>query len=234
MSTMPAGSSLSIQLPLPIAPPVSGDVDLHAISVPARTFTGDFFFSHRVGNTLWVTVGDVAGKGLNAAVVMAMIQEELEHRITSCASAACDPAITMHRLHELVRPALYPNRFATIAIVQIRDDGRLLVANAGHPPPLIARRNGRIDSIGATGPAAGILDNSRWTSVAHHLGAGETLLLYTDGAFEGNDFGIPALENAFRHAASLESSRRVANAVAGAVHAHGGVSDDLTLVVARR
>lgn len=234
MPAMPSSSGLSVQLPLPIVAPLNRGVDLHAISIPARTFTGDFFFSHRVRDTLWVTVGDVAGKGLKSAVVMAMIQEELEHRITGCATTACDPAITMQRLHELVRPLLYPNRFATIAIMQIRDDGRLLITNAGHPPPLIARRNGRIDSIGATGPAAGILDNSRWTSVARHLGGGETLLLYTDGAFEGNDFGIEGLGRALRAASSRQSSRAVVTAVADAVHRHGGVEDDLTLVVARR
>src|SRR2546430_11080071 len=87
--------------------------DVHAISLPARTFTGDFWFTHFAGDRLWFALGDVAGKGLPAAIVMAMIQEELEHRITSCARAGCDPATTMKRLHQFLKPLLPPNPFAT-------------------------------------------------------------------------------------------------------------------------
>jgi sigma-B regulation protein RsbU (phosphoserine phosphatase) len=228
MQTLSARGGVNQQLRLPLP------ADLHAISVPARKFTGDFFFSHRVRETLWVTIGDVAGKGINAAVVMAMIQEELEQRIVSCARTVCDPAVTMRRLHELLRSVLAPNRFATAVIAQIRDNGTLIVANAGHPPPLIARRNGTIERIDSTGPAAGILDESRWTSVERHLAPSETLLLYTDGAIEGNDFGVEGVAAAFRTAVAHRSSRSVATAVANAVRAHGGIDDDLTLVVARR
>ncbi len=86
-------------------------VDLHAVSIPAGSFTGDFYFSHRRGDRLWLSVGDVAGKGLSAAVVMAMIQEELEHRITSCAATLCDPSTTMQRLDAFLKPILPQNRF---------------------------------------------------------------------------------------------------------------------------
>lgn len=220
------GVSVQLRLPLPL--------DLHAISVPARQFTGDFHFSHRRRDSVWVAVGDVAGKGLNAAVVMAMIQEELERRIASCAETACDPAVTMQRLHELLRSVLAPNRFATAVIAQIRDNGTLVVANAGHPPPLIARKNGAVEQIGSTGPVAGILDDSRWTSVVKHLAPSDTLLLYTDGAIEANDFGVEGVTAALRQAATHRTSRAVANAVATAVRAHGGIDDDLTLMVARR
>ena len=84
MQALSARRSVNVQLRLPLP------LDLHAISVPARQFTGDFHFSHRRRDAVWLAVGDVAGKGLNAAVVMAMIQEELERRIASCAETACD------------------------------------------------------------------------------------------------------------------------------------------------
>ncbi|HEU4521653.1 MAG TPA: PP2C family protein-serine/threonine phosphatase [Thermoanaerobaculia bacterium] len=208
-------------------------LDLAAISVPYRKFTGDFYFTHRSGDTLWLTVGDVAGKGLNAAVIMAIIQEELERRITSCARTQCDPAITMRRLHELILPLHSGNRFATIVVAQIRDNGTLLVANAGHPPPLIARASGRIEQIASTGPAAGILEPSRWTTTARHLAPGETLLLYTDGAIEANDFGVEGMIGALRSTSSLPSSQAIAASVAKAVRDHGRVEDDLTILVAR-
>ena len=97
MSAMPALRGLSAAVP-PI-------VTIEAISRPARTFTGDFYFTHRTDDRLWLAHGDVAGKGLPAAIVMAMIQEELEQRIASCAETACDPSRTMQRLHEFLAPA---------------------------------------------------------------------------------------------------------------------------------
>ena len=138
------------------------------------------------------------------------------------------------RLHELLRSVLAPNRFATAVIARIRDDGTLVVANAGHPPPLIARRRGVIEQIGSTGPVAGILDDSRWTSAVTHLAPAETLLLYTDGAIEANDFGVEGVAAALRSSAAHRTSRAIAGAVVTAVRAHGGIDDDLTLMVARR
>ncbi|HUP49646.1 MAG TPA: PP2C family protein-serine/threonine phosphatase [Thermoanaerobaculia bacterium] len=226
MSSMPAGRG--------VIEPVEGAA-LHALSLPARRFTGDFYFTHRADDALWLALGDVAGKGLHAAVIMAVIQEELEHRIASCARTACDPAVTMQRLHEVLRPILPPNRFATAVIARLHDDGTLLLANAGHCPPLIARAGGRIEQIGSTGPAAGILEPSRWTTARRRLAPGETLLLYSDGLIEANDFGVPALSGALRAAASQNPSpRSIAAALARAVRDHGGIDDDLTLLVATR
>src|SRR5688572_8500495 len=100
-----------------------------AVSRPARTFTGDFYVTHRTDERLWLALGDVAGKGLPAAIVMAMIQEELEHRIAACAETRCNPATTMGRLHEFLEPLLPSNRFATAVIATLRDDGELTIAN---------------------------------------------------------------------------------------------------------
>ena len=241
MSEMPAGSSLTPQLRLfHRLPPSRADVDVHAISVPAREYTGDFYFAHRQGATLWLVLGDVAGKGLNAAVVMAMIQEELEHRIIACASTECDPSVTMSRLHAFLRPVLPRNKFATVVIAQLHDSGRLRVTNAGHCPPLIARRDGSIEEVGSTGPVAGLLPDARWSSTTLQLARGEALLLYSDGVTEaqkGADvFGMARLRRHFAEAAVNGSARAIASSVAAAVHefASGPSHDDLTLFVAKR
>ncbi len=209
--------------------------DVHAISIPAKTFTGDFWFTHQTRDRLWFALGDVAGKGLPAAVVMAMIQEELEHRILSCSRAGCDPSTTMHRLDEFLKPLLPSNRFATAVIGWLRDDGRLALVNAGHCPPMIVRADGRVEQIDSTGPVVGILPNARWTSTTLTLARGERLLLYSDGVVEaaspdGEDFGfdgiLAALPRSF-------SSRTVGSAVADAArrHANGARYDDLTVMV---
>lgn len=200
---------------------------VHAVSRPARTFTGDFYFTHRHEQRLWIAVGDVAGKGLPAAIVMAMIQEELEQRIASCASAECDPARTATRLHEFLAPLLPSNRFATAALGWLDDDGSLTIVNAGHPPPIIIRRNGTIEEIGSTGPVLGVLPNPQWQSVKHQLDEGDALVLYSDGVSEavvdGVELGVCGLRRLLARSTSPQ-----------ALLADLETVDDVTLVVLRR
>lgn len=214
----------------------SADVDIKAISRPARAFTGDFYLTHRHGRTLWVVVGDVAGKGIKAAVIMAMIQEELEDSIVSCAMENIDPAVTMTRLDLFLRRLLPSNRFATVAIVQIRDDGRLIAANGGHPPLLIARRDGSIEAIDSTGPVVGLLPSPHWRSINTPFNRGETLLAYTDGVTEarsetGEEFGGERLRRTFANASRGGDASEIAASIAAALPPQ---EDDLTIIVARR
>jgi len=208
----------------------------HAISIPARTFTGDFWFTHRTPDRLWFALGDVAGKGLPAAVVMAMIQEELEHRIVSCARAGCDPATTMMRLDAFLKPLLPSNRFATAVIGWLRNDGSLTLVNAGHCPPMIVRADGSIEEIDSTGPVVGIVPNSRWSSATITLDPGDLLVLYSDGVIEspsaaGDDFGTAGIVRALP---ADTSPVTVATAIVEAATRHAGRGmryDDLTVLV---
>ena len=199
---------------------------MEAVSRAARTFTGDFYFTHREKDRLWLALGDVAGKGLPAAIVMAMIQEELEQRIASCASQECDPARTTQRLHEFLAPLIPRNRFATAVIGWLRDDGTLTLTNAGHPPPLIVRRDGTIEEIGSTGPILGVLPSPSWTTTTTQLGEGDALVLYSDGVTEAivddDELGVAGLK---RILASTTSAREVVDAL--------NTTDDVTMVVVK-
>ena len=210
--------------------------DVHPISIPAKTFTGDFWFTHRAAGRLWFALGDVAGKGLPAALVMAMIQEELERRIASCARAGCDPATTMQRLHEFLKPLLPSNRFATAVIGWLGDDGTMTIVNAGHCPPMLVRTNGGIEEIDSTGPVVGIIANSRWISTTITIAAGDLLVLYSDGVIEtpstsGDDFGTDGI---LRALPASSSPRTVAAAIVDAATRHAGAGaryEDLTVMV---
>lgn len=224
-----------VQMPLFGQPPAAVLHDVHAVSVPAKAYTGDFYFTHRYADRLWLALGDVAGKGVKAAVVMAMIQEELEHRIQSCALTRCDPAITVKRLHEFLRPNLPRNRFATVVIGHLRDDGTLVMANAGHCPPLIVRANGRVERIDSTGPVVGVLATAGWQSFETKLAGGDTLVLYTDGLLEardadGEEFGISRIEEAL---AGGGTAREIADRILASANRHSASAreDDLTLIV---
>jgi sigma-B regulation protein RsbU (phosphoserine phosphatase) len=236
MQTMQTGRS-GVIAPQLILFPTHGrrrtTYDVRAVSRPARAFTGDFYFTHKHDDRLWFALGDVSGKGINAAVVMAMIQEELEQRITSCANKGCDPATTMTRLHEFLRPLLPANKFASAVIGYASDDGHLVVANAGHPSPILVRRDGSTDLVDSTGPVVGILPAAEWRSSVRLIDRGDTLVLYSDGVIEaespdGDEFGMERLRLAARAAD--------ADAIVSAVDAHaaGARGDDLTLVVVRR
>jgi sigma-B regulation protein RsbU (phosphoserine phosphatase) len=223
MSAMPAVRSVGMMPVAPIAPMIRID----AVSLPARTFTGDFYFTHRAKDRLWFALGDVAGKGLPAAIVMAMIQEELEERIVLCAQTACDPAATTQRVHEFLLPLLPSNRFATAVIGYLHDDGRLRITNAGHCPPLLVRACGETESVSSTGPLLGILPRAEWTSVTTTMAPGDALVLYSDGLIEaqvnGDDLGVEGLQSRF----SVSNPRAILDQL-------DEVTDDLTLVVIRR
>ncbi len=202
---------------------------IEAISRPARTFTGDFYFTHRADDRLWIAHGDVAGKGLPAAVVMAMIQEELEERVIACAETACDPSRTMQRLHDFLLPLMPRNRFATAVIAHLHDDGTLTIANGGHCPPLILRRDGTIEEVASTGPLLGILPRASWHSYTTHLERGDTLILYSDGVTEstrdGEELGVRGLRKVVQ---------RVGPSAQAIQRELGVIEDDLTLVTITR
>ena len=204
--------------------------EIDAISRPARTFTGDFYFSHRTDDRVWIALGDVAGKGLPAAVVMAMIQEELERRVVSCAETGCDPVRTVSKLHEFLLPLMPRNRFATGVVAHLNGDGVLTVVNAGHCPPLLVRADGSIEELSSTGPILGILPNARWRSVQTRLEYGDRLVLYSDGVTEATkgeeELGVCGLRTIVHKA---ETARDILGALGE--YEHG---DDTTLVVVTR
>lgn len=236
MQTMPALRGVN-QLPLfdavlSGAPAPSPAFGAYAFSKPARTYTGDFYLTHQDADRLWFVLGDVAGKGINAAVIMAMIQEELEHRIASCATTKCDPSVTLLRLHEFLHPLMPRNRFATMVIGTLRDDGLLTIANAGHCPPLLVR-NGALEEIGSTGPVAGMLRRSEWRSETRKLDRGDALLLFSDGLLEahspdGEELGVDRIACAFTRAAN-RSPREIVDAVLNDASDHS-FDDDVTLL----
>lgn len=214
-------------------------MEVHARSLPAKTFTGDFYFTHWKEDQLWFAIGDVSGKGLRAALIMAMIQEQLEEQLQRCASSRSDPSLALTRLHTFLRPLLGGNRFATAVAGTLSGDGELRIANAGHCAPLILRRHGAIEEINSTGPVAGLLETSRWCTTRRQLRPGDLLAIYTDGISEaeapnGTEFGSSRLIDTLR-SHQTSDLQRLATATLDAVarHSVGARMDDQTLLVLR-
>lgn len=191
------GSDLTIAAMQPRHQP---DLDIYAISLPARAFTGDFYFVSRQRDRTWIALGDVAGKGIHAAVFMAMIHEELERLSAQAEGAAALTAA----LNATLATHLPHNRFATAAVASIDGNGWLDIVNAGHCPVLF-RRGDEIQTWNATGPVLGVFSNPSWKTRRLLLQPEDLMLLFTDGLLEaqsrdGSEFGLEETVRSFANA----------------------------------
>lgn len=221
-----------------IVEPAPPPLEIHAFSVPAGAFTGDFYFIERRADGVWFAVGDVAGKGLDSAIFMKMVHEELDYRVTrEDLSVTC----LVSCIHDLLSEELPGNKFVSLVAGHLTPDGHLEMVNAGHTPPIITRLNGSTDILDSTGPVAGILPGARWCSRDLRLEPGEALILYSDGVTEarsrsGEDLDVKGLEEIVRMI-PRSSPREIVNGIRAAVESHRDgdpAEDDLTIVTIMR
>ncbi|MEE4540422.1 PP2C family protein-serine/threonine phosphatase [Streptomyces sp. V4-01] len=148
---------------------------------------GDFYDVHPApaqddAQESLVVLGDVCGKGLEAAVLTGKIRNTLH--------ALLPLAADHQRMLELLNGALlnaHSTRFATLVLAsaaRMRRGVRLRLTSAGHPAPLIVRAGGQVEEVGTRGTLVGALPTVRATTVETHLEPGETCLLFTDGVTE--------------------------------------------------
>ena len=158
-------------------------VDVFAYMQPAKEVGGDFYdFFYLNPNTLLLTIGDVSGKGVPAALFMVMVKT----LIRAIAKQESRPDKILEALNpELCRDndsAMFVTLFlATLDI----SSGRLDFSYGGHNPPVILRRDGSVSYLqGPTGTALGILDGFSFKQQAIDLLPGDAIMLYTDGVTE--------------------------------------------------
>jgi PAS domain S-box-containing protein len=166
--------------------PRTGEFDLYAMMNPAREVGGDFYdFFPLDDDRLCVAVGDVAGKGVAAALFMAITTALLR----STAREAIAPDMILNRLNsELARgneACMFVTAFC--AILDLRT-GHLSYANAGHQPPLICTGNKSIACLAApSGPPLGLVEGTSYRMELMTLDRGDVLFAYTDGVTEACD-----------------------------------------------
>jgi sigma-B regulation protein RsbU (phosphoserine phosphatase) len=181
---------------LPFEPVARPGVFVSASMRPANTVGGDYFDvidldEHRLA----VTVGDVAGKGMPAALLMALLQGSLRTLIT----AGLRGPELMAKLNDHLCANIPSNRLVTLFYAEYDTaTGELSYVNAGHNAPFILREGGTLDRMPATGVALGIVPGARFEAVLTRLEPGERVFLYTDGvteAFDARDteYGEPRL-----------------------------------------
>ena len=218
---------------------MSFDVDVHAVSTPAGTYTGDFYYTSRSPGGYFFALGDVAGKGIQAAVLTATIHEELEHRLPG-AKSCDDIRATLGWIEKSLRPQIPFNRFVSMVFGRIDSNDNLHLINAGHPPVLIVRKNDSVEALGPTGPVVGMIQGAKWRSTLHRLRSGDSLVAFTDGALEalspaGEELGLePIIEGMCR--APKHNARSISRAFTDLVGRHQAGTrphDDMTVLTLR-
>jgi serine phosphatase RsbU (regulator of sigma subunit) len=207
---------------------------------PALEVGGDYYgFIPLPGGKLAVAVGDVAGKGVPAALLMAKLSSEARF----CLLTEPDPARAVARLNDLLCEFVGPmDRFVTLSVAVLDPDAHTAsLITAGHPAPLLVRRGqaGVQDAAprDAAGFPLGMLEGSEYRACPVRLAPGDALLCFTDGITEAVDvrnaeFGLPGVEAAVR-AAKDAGPGAVVDRLVKSVQAHASgrdPHDDITLV----
>ena len=148
---------------------------------------GDFYDAFEIGEGEWaVSLGDVCGKGPDAAAMMGMIR----HTIRAAAIRERAPARVLATVNAAVARQTSDDQFCTAVAARLRPRADRLsawIAVAGHPRPLVHRSDGSISWVPTTGALLGVFEDAELTEVELSLGRGDVLVLYTDGVSEVRD-----------------------------------------------
>lgn len=210
----------------------------HGVCEPATLMSGDFYDAYRLDDdTIALCVADVCGKGSAAALYMAMVYT----RLRDFSAPGRSPAQILADTNRLLCDEREDGMFVTLVLAHYRwRDGSLGYACAGHPSPIIVRRDGSVETLTARDGLVGAFADSRYHDAQAQLGLGDSLLLYSDGITEagpdaGPMYGMTRLQGSASRAANLPLDA-LSRAIVDDVLAHCGQSpgDDITLLVARR
>jgi len=175
----------------PVLPEIPG-IETGALYRPAGEGTdvgGDFYDVFSISEHDWFAViGDVCGKGAEAAAVTALAR----YTIRATAVRRRSPAAILRWLNDAMRRQDLDGRFCTIACVHLdlaRTGIRATVACGGHPPPLLRRASGEVCELGVAGTLLGLVDDPQVEDRQRELRPDDVLVLYTDGV---TDAGAPA------------------------------------------
>ena len=224
---------------LPRGTYTAADIDISGFTRPANTVGGDFYdVLPQADGRIVLTLGDVAGKGSPAALLMALLLAALRTLVEEKLA----PAALVARLNIQICRHSPASRFITLVYaIYEPGTGRLTYVNAGQNPPLIRRRDGRFERLHGTGIALGLFENAEYTAAETHLAPGDLLVFYSDGITEAEDpSGQPLEEHGLelvleRHADKPPSV--IGSEVLAAVqsHAHRArFTDDLTILAVKR
>jgi sigma-B regulation protein RsbU (phosphoserine phosphatase) len=221
---------------LPSQDPVVNGFDISGLNIPSADVGGDYYdFIPIVENHLGVAIGDVSGKGIPAALIMAAFRASLKAEIRNNFAIR---AILM-KVNNLLYESIERDNYVT-AIYSVLDSKHRVMtfSNAGHNPPILRRADGRVEQLQEGGLALGTFSNSTYEERPVSLATGDILLFYTDGVTEAKndrdeEFGIDRLLACLEESKG-KSAKEIINFIVDCANkfaSRAKESDDLTLIV---
>jgi serine phosphatase RsbU (regulator of sigma subunit) len=224
---------------LPTEPLVSPPYRVAGKNIPSSDVGGDYFdFIDGEAPVLTVGLGDVAGKGMPAALLMTNLHASVRAHVESEAQLP----IVMGRLNRSIHHAVRGDRFITLVLIAIeKKSGEIRYVNAGHNPPFLVRASGETEKLSVGGLLLGMFPEAAYESALLRMDPGDVLVLYSDGVTEARDerddeFGEERLASFLREHRTMDPERLVESLIR-AVHefsSEGKPGDDVTVAVIRR
>jgi sigma-B regulation protein RsbU (phosphoserine phosphatase) len=219
---------------LPTRVPQIAGIDLAVSWQPADGVGGDCFDTLSFPGALGVSIADIAGKGLPAALLMSNLQAA----VRAFAQDTAAPASICSSVNRLLCRNMASGRFATFFYGRIDAAGRRIVySNAGHNPPLLVRADGSVARLSEGGMVLGVFPDNAYEQAELPLASGDRLLFYTDGITEARNPAGEEYEEEKLSAAGQASRRLAVEAMKDAIltdvntFTGGQFEDDATLIV---
>jgi len=228
--------------------PYTKTLELKGVCHPARMVSGDYYdFMALPHDSLAFAIGDVAGKGISAALLMATIQSTMRTQINTATLNSNgnykqpSTAFMVGNLNRQLYANTAPEKYATFYFAMYDESQHALTyTNAGHLSPMLVR-DGKVSLLEPTGTVVGAFPFAVYEEKTVKLEHGDMLVAYTDGLVEpenayGEMYGEERLQELLIKFANADSSEIIARAMDAVVQWTGSseLQDDMTMVVARR
>jgi sigma-B regulation protein RsbU (phosphoserine phosphatase) len=225
--------------------PFTRTLELKGVCSPARMVSGDYYdFMPVSDQTLAFAIGDVAGKGISAALLMATIQSTMRTQLGAPSNGVpkrFSTAALVSTLNRQLYASTTPEKYATFYFALYEDSTHSLTyTNAGHLSPILFRGS-EMQMLDSTGTVVGAFPIARYEERTVPLEHGDILVAYTDGIIEpenayGEMFGEERLKDLVVKYVAADSSEIIARTMESVVQWTGSseLQDDMTMVVARR
>jgi sigma-B regulation protein RsbU (phosphoserine phosphatase) len=229
-----------VQLRLfPSHPPHIPGLDISAYCRPANFVGGDYYdFLYRPDSELWLTVGDVSGKGISAAVLMASLQASLRSQINGRPDSVAN---VVSELNGALCSSFGQERYTTLFCARLNPiDWNLTYVNAGHVQPVLLRSSGEVHRLDCGGLPVGLFDSAAYEHANIRLQSGDLLACFSDGITEAtnrdgqiwDENEIDKILSGNRRSSAAELVQKL---VQGADNHMGTAeqADDITIVILR-
>ena len=222
----------------PQTAPALRTLDYAGVCIQARHVGGDYYDFLSFGtNRMGLVLGDISGKGIAAALLMANLQANFRSQL---ALAGDCPETFLRTVNQTFFDSTAESAYSTVFFADYEDDVRKMrFANCGHLPGLLLRADGLVEELSSTGTVLGLFRDWDGEMGECQLAPGDTFALYTDGVTEacdadGQEFGQKRLARALRRRKKLDAKKTV-DGVLEEVEAYcaGSQEDDITLIVAK-